>query len=270
MFIDSNSKIITSTDAFGLKPSPVLYGGGRGDNFAIKLPERSQAGFGKLADRRLTSTFFGQDCYSCPTMGDTHGIHDRKIFVFGDQFLPWRLGEGINCVPVMRIENANFEQIKQALLAQQGNGFCPHEGSVFVVGLLFYVCRVGSSKFWADFTSFQGWVKANFQAKVWPIIPPFPREFPQESIAAIHNTVVGMQCRYEGDFHGNKDPDFCLWLPLDRLFNQLGVEKLDMKSEHFHVKGAYSEIFAIGPKKGWVGFRTAFTQHIPQTIEQTF
>ena len=154
LFIDSNSKIITSTDAFVLKPSPVLYGGGRGDNFAIKLPERSQAGFGKLADRRLTSTFFGQDCYSCPTMGDTHGIHDRKVFVFGDQFLPWRLGEGINCVPVMRIEDANFEQIKQALLAQQGNGFCPHEGSVFVVGLLFYVCRVGSSKFWADFTSF--------------------------------------------------------------------------------------------------------------------
>ena len=137
-----------------LKPSPVLYGGGRGDNFAIKLPERSQAGFSKLADRRLTSTFFGQDCFSCPTMGDTHSVHDRKVFIFGDQFLPWRLGEGVNCVPVMRVEDANFEHIKQALCAQQSNGFCPPEGAVFVVGLLSHICRVGSSKFWADFSSF--------------------------------------------------------------------------------------------------------------------
>ena len=98
--INLNSKISLSV----LKPSQVLYGGGRGDNFVIKLPESSQAGFGKLANRRLTSTFFGQDCFFCPTMGDTHSMHDRKVFIFGDQLLPWRLGEGVNCVPVMMVE----------------------------------------------------------------------------------------------------------------------------------------------------------------------
>ena len=268
--VNSDSKILHSTEEFVLKPSPVLYGGGRADSFAVKLPERSQAGFGKLADQRLTSTFFGQDCYSCPTMGETHGIHERRVFLLGDQFLPWRLGEGVNCVPVMRVEDANFDLMKQALLAQQGNGFHPHEGSVFVVGLLSHICRVGSAKFWADFTSFQGWAKANFGAVVWPVIPPFPREFPEECIAAIHNVMVGMQCRYEGDFHGRNDLDFCLWLPLDRMFNQLNIQKVPMKSEHFYIKGTYGEILAIGPKEGWAGFSTNFGDHYPQTIESTF
>ena len=203
-------------------------------------------------------------------MGATHGIHDRKVYLLGDQFLPWRLGEGINCVPVMRLEDANFELMKQALLAQQGNGFQPQEGSVFVVGLLSYICRVGSAKFWADFSSFQGWARANFGAAVWPVIPPFPCDFPEESITAIHNVMTGMQCRYEGDFHGNYDLDFCLWLPLDRLYNQLGVDKIPMRSEHFHLKGIYGEIFAIGPKTGWAGFSTKFKDHIPQAIESTF
>ena len=272
LHIDSNSKLSSSTDSFILNPSPVLYGGARGDNFAVKLPERSQTGFEKLADQRLTSSFLGQDCHSCPIMGDTHGIQDRRVFVLGDQFLPWRLGEGADCVPVMRIEDANFELLKQALMAQRGHGFCPYEGSIFCVGLLSHICRVGSKKFWDDFLSFQGWAKANFSVSVFPFIPPFPKDFPKECLSAIHNVFIGIASRYEGDFHGRKDTDFCLWLPLDRMMNQIGASKIPMRSEHFYIKGANGDHdkFIIGPDMGWEGFSTAFREHLPQDIEKLF
>ena len=236
------------------------------------MPERQQSGFGKLAEQRLTSSFLGQDCHSCPTVGDQHGIHDRKVFCLGDQFMPWKLGDGLRCVPTLRVKDADFDSIKHALLAQKSNGFDPQEGSIFIVGLLSYVCRAGSKKFWDDFVSFQGWLRDTFKGRVWPVIPPFPRSLPPACIAAIHNVLVGMQCRHMGNFVDEKDFDFCLWAPLDRMFHKIGLKKIPFTTEPFHLKGYKGgpQKTVFGPSEGWEGLDENFKVHVPQEIEFKF
>ena len=272
LFVSSTSACSFTLDTFSLTPSPVLYGGARGDSFTVKMPERQPSGFGKLADQRLTSTFLGRDCHSCPSVGGQHGISDKKVFVLGDQFLPWKLGEGLQCVPTLRVEDADFESIKQALLAQKSHDFDPQEGSIYIVGLLSYICRVGSKKFWEDFVSFQGWIRDVFKGRVWPVIPPFPDKFPPACVAAIHNVIVGMQGRHMGNFVDEKDLDFCLWSPLDKFFHQLGLKKVPFTTEPFHLRGYKGgpQKIIFGPSEGWRGVSDSFSVHVPEKIESQF
>ena len=233
--VGGDSKIRHSLEKFALNPSPCMYGGDRGDNFAVKLPLKQQNGFDMLADHKLTATWLGMDCHVCPTQTNTHDIKGKKVFILGDQFLPWRVGQGGNCVPLLRIEDGDCTAIRHALVAQVNNGFKPEEGSIFAVALLSHLCRVGSQHFWRELDDLARWCQGVFKATLWPFLPPFPVGFPAGCLVAIHRFLTELQGRYLGDFQGRVEGRYTLWYPLDKFFNDLKAEKTEMSAEHIFV-----------------------------------
>ena len=75
-----------------------------------------------------------------------------------------------------------------------------------------------------------------------------------------------------GNFVDEKDLDFCLWSPLDKLFHQLGLKKVPFTTEPFHLRGYKGgpQKIIFGPSEGWRGVSDSFSVHVPEKIESQF
>ena len=242
---------------FSVGVSPLMWGGGRKDVFALKTPESVPEFFDRLADVRCTSTFLANQCSSCQLAGSDHDISDKKVYFLGDQFLPWRVGGEGDCVPTIRVENADFQQLKNVLFAQKKSGFEPPQGSVFAVALLCHLARVGNTTFWSHFADFSAWCQRHLGAVCWPFLPAFSESLPEQFRVSTHQFMVEMQGRHNGDFLKKKDARFSLWMPFEKVSKKYNINMVKIVAPNvcMNVEG---ERVLFCPKNWLAGFWGGF------------
>ena len=268
--VSPEGDVYTSQVDFSIGVAPPIWGAGRRECFALKTPEEVPRFFERLADVYATSTFLANQCSSCLSLNSDHDISEKKVYILGDQFIPWRVGEGGDCVPTIRVQNADFQQLKNVLFAQKKSGFEPPQGSVFAVGLLTHLARIGNAAFWDHFLDFSGWCQRHFGAVAWPFIPPFPRSISANCLVTLHQFLVEMQGRYMGCTLGKRDPIYSLWKPLDFTSNENGIAKVKIVAPNVCMKSSGGEKILICPENGLPGFEDDFSKGIPKQLETKF
>ena len=137
--------------------------------------------------------------------GGTHSINESKVFLLGDHLLPPNVGGGGDCVPVGRVDRADFEHIKSFLLAQRQSGFKPVKGAVFAVSLSYHLMVVGNELWWKHFDNFVWWAVSEFQVQVVPFFMPYPATLSLRYVLRMHQGHSELRGRYLGDFVSGYD-----------------------------------------------------------------
>ena len=268
--VSPTGEVSTSQVDFSIGVSPLMWGGDRKECFALKTPEHVPRFFERLADVYSTSTFLANQCSSCLTLGSDHDISEKKIYLLGDQFIPWRVGEGGDCVPTIRVQNSDFQQLKNLLFAQKKSGFEPPQGSVFAVGLLSHLARVGNAAFWDHFRDFYGWCQRHFGAVCWPFLPPFPKSISASVLVTLQQFLVELQGRSMGCSLGKRDPIYGLWKPFVEVAKKQGIVKVKVVAPNVCMKTIGGEKILICPENGWPGFEGEFSKFLPKDLEIQF
>ena len=255
---------------FRLPQLPKFTSDGRTSKASVSLPAAEKPGqFWRLNNLKLSATFRGGDCSTCKTEGGKHDISSHYLYLLGDNTCPALVGGRADCVPTLRVENGDFRMLKEALSAQKRSGFNPPKGSVFAVGLLFHLCRVGCDEYWRHFYDFEEWLSQTFGARAMPFVPPFPEDLPEDCLLTIEQCLMVMRAKYLGDFVGGTDDTFCLWKPLVKVFEDLKCKRAKCVVPPVAMDSERGVVLR-GAGKMWPGIPEDFSTSVPLSIEQRF
>lgn len=237
---------------------------------AIILPTPSPPKvFRSLKNLKMSCSFMGNNCTCCNFLGGNHSIKNCQVFFLGDTFFPAMIGGAGECAPNIRVEQGDFNQLRDVLLAQKANGFSPKAGSFAMVGLLAHLLRVGAENYLAQLVDFSNWLNTHFNLRTFPILFPFQLGFTDVQLVIIRQFFTLWQGKHMGDFLGNHDSTFQFWVP---LFDTLQTLKIDRKPLPVPpvtiTSGSPRVIECI--QDNWVGYTAGSSKRIPQQIESLF
>ena len=211
----------------------------------------------------------GNNCTCCNFLGGNHSIKNCQVFFLGDTFFPAMIGGAGDCAPNSRVEQGDFNQLRDVLLAQKAKGFSPKAGSFAMVGLLAHLIRVGAEIYLAQLDDFSKWLNTHFNLRTFPILFPFQQGFTDVQLVIIRQFFTLWQGKHMGDFLGNHDPTFQFWSPLFDTFQTLKVERKPLPVPPVTTTSGSPRVFEC-IQDNWVGYTVGSSKRIPQQIESLF
>ena len=264
-----DGEVYRKTEKFSLPSTPPLDGDIRIDGSAIKVPGKTYRHFEHLGNLTFACSFLGPSCTTCKHNGSNHNIYGNRVYLLGDSFLPPRVGGEADCVPVIRALEADFEILKLILTAQKKSGFKPKPGAVFAVGILNYLCKVGSSMYWEQYDRFSKWILQSFGGICMPFLVPVPRDIGRENLSSVLQWWTVATTRYAGNFMGSYNRQYALWIPLEESFKALGSQYIDLTAPNVCIWNT-PDIIARCASKFWEGVDLDFQRHLPHAVESVF
>ena len=138
--------------------------------------------------------------------------------MIGDQCLPASIGAETKCIPVIRIEDASFEGLKQVLWSQKNMGFRTAEGAIYAVSSLSYLLRVGNEMYWQGFYELEKWVKEKMGGILAPFLMPYGL-LEEEYLSKVQQFFTVTRARYLGDMTDARMVwHFSFWKPLFEFY----------------------------------------------------
>ena len=269
-YFADQGEIGKTSHVLGVRNEPNIYDDARSLKAAIKIPLKSYKHFENLSSKQLHCSFRANNCTSCFEHGRNHGIGDKNVFMITDQFGPASIGLKGQCVPTIRFQNPDFNDIIEALEAQKKCGFKPKAGSIFIVNINSILGRVGCEKYWRDFDLFSDWLKNNFDGRAMPMLSPYSNQLPSSMILNLHTWYTTLIARHDSDQEGQEMSLYKLWKPLDRTFSFINMPKRAFEATFLDTsKNNNSGIIKI-PEIGWLGLELGVGCKIPDEIEYTF
>ena len=197
---------------FELPNCPKFFGNNLTDNLAWILPKPNFTLQGFPTNTAVTSSFYGNSCNSCFNNGEAHAINDSaRLIILADEHWPSVLGSRGSCLPTLRVEAGNFEQVQFLLNYQRSKGLKFKTGSYAIICLLTHLARVGHSLYWAEFQTFSSWASKSLNLTVLPSLVPFPTGYSTSSLISFAQLFVHMQVADVGDKSGLGNLKYCLW-----------------------------------------------------------
>ena len=225
--------------------------------------------FKKLKDKSYSSTIKGNFCTTCKTGGRGHSVGNQKLFLVGDSYLPALVGGTGDCIPTMRVENGNFQDLQVLLQGLKSLGFNPPAGSIFVVSLTHHLCMVGAATYWEQMDDFIRWSTKEFGVTVMPLVSPFPEDSSESYLLNIHQGLGVFRVRFIGDQTNGQDWRYVLWKPLVELLKTKECFHKKFKVPTTHLKHL-GNVVLHHPNRVWMGFGGDFSEYLPPDIESDF
>ena len=204
---------------------PPLESDDRRDRSAIIFPRdvSKYPDWFRVHNLKLDTTHKGRDCFSCAHVSGSHVLSNVKLVVIGDQCLPASIGAETKCIPVIRIEDASFEGLKQVLWSQKNLGFRTAEGAIYAVSTLSYLCRVGNEMYWQGFYELEKWVKEKMGGILAPFLMPYGL-LEEEYLSKVQQFFTVTRARYLGDMTGARTVwHYSFWKPLFEFYVKKAV-----------------------------------------------
>ena len=235
----------------------------------IPGPTETDPNFSALRNFPISASFRGDKCGSCKLGGGEHSISESRVFLLGDHLLPPNVGGGGDCVPVGRVDRADFEHIKSFLIAQGRSGFKPAKGTVFAVSLSHHLMVVGNEMWWKHFDDFVWWAVSEFQVQVVPFFMPYPNTLALKYVLRMHQGHSELRGRYLGDFVGGYDWRYCLWKPLTDYLASGNAKKEHHELPPIILKKQGNVVLECG-NRVWMGLEGSCDKKVPTSYEQDF
>ena len=200
---------------------------------------------------------------------------------------PPQIGSRGDCVPVLRVGQCSFDQIKEVLLAQKANGFDPigskikgskgqgqnHTYGFALVSLLTHLCRVGAEEYWLQLDSFSNWLSVNFGWSTVPLLFPYPKGLPEVSLSIIQQFNTILKGRYMGDFNGNFEQKYIMWRSTSDFFSLFDTAKIALTVPPVVLKSKVNkqELTVLECEQTvWEGVSQNFSNRVPFLVENKF
>ena len=201
----------TYRTSFTPSHSPLFFGNNAIEKLTWILPRPNFSISGFPANTAVTSSFFGNSCNSCYSSGNGHAINDKpRLLLLTDEHMPPVIGSRGSCLPTLRIESGNFEQLQTIMEYQRSCGFKMRAGSIAIVCFLSHLARVGHSVYWSDLKIFSSWAQKSLNLTVVPSLVPFPVGYSMSTLISFTQMFVNIQAADVGGGSGSGFK-FCLW-----------------------------------------------------------
>ena len=224
----------------------------------------------RIHNLKLEMTWKGRDCYSCEHISGSHNLTNVKLVIAGDQYIPATIGAETKCAPVIRIEDATFEAIKQALWSQRNMGFRTVEGAIYAVSLQSFLCRAGSDRFWHEFDELEKWVRDKMGGVLAPFFMPYGL-LDDEMLSKMQQCLTVMRARYLGDPGGQPQWPFSLWQPLYAFFKENAIVRRAVSVAASMVKTPSGKVITVeGAQRAYQGILGEFKKEYPEDFEIVF
>ena len=251
---------------------PSLEQDPRSKKCAISYPKdiKTHTLFSELANWKIDSSFIGCYCYICKLLNSEHKMLAKKLICLADQYFPPQIGAKSDCVPVIRIEDGNFEAIKSALKSQKAAGFKPGAEAVYLVGLTAHLAKVGAGLYWKEFDLFAKWLKDSSGGIAVPFICPVSKDLPKLTHINLHQGLTVMRARYVCQNSGTQVWQYSLWKPYWNLLNKAAeFETVVVPPVYIEAEDMPTRVVNCSTKV-WIGMDGDFSKTVPKKIEKLF
>ena len=225
----------------------------------------------RVHNLKIDSTCKGKDCFSCSHLSGSHTVSNVKLVILGDQHIPASVGAETRCIPVIRVEDGDFEAIKQVLWSQKNMGFKTVEGAVYAVALSSYLFRAGSELYWQGFDDLERWVRERMGGVLAPFIMPYAM-LNDELLSKMQQCITVMRARFMGDLAAGRTVwHFSFWQPLYEFFSKCGANRRAIHVAPSKVRTPSGQMIAVESlQRAFSGVPGDFKTALPPDIEKAF
>lgn len=216
-----------------------------------------------------SSSFIGGDCYSCFPSRRKHSINGKsRLIILGDQFIPPVVGAKGDCCLVLRVNQGNFNEMKDLIFFQISQGFKFSNGSVVCIFLLSHLLRIGENKYWQDLSRFMEWLRHTFKVTVLPGIPPYPAGLEPAQLVTISQYFYHLLGANSGKGRVGGNNLCILWKPFHLTAKEFKTASTQVAVPPMEVREAKCTMY---PEQVFCsGFEGDWSTQMPCTIQTTF
>jgi hypothetical protein len=216
-----------------------------------------------------SSSFIGGDCYSCFPSRRKHSINGKsRLIILGDQFIPPVVGAKGDCCLVLRVNQGNFNEMKDLIFFQISQGFKFSNGSVVCIFLLSHLLRIGENKYWQDLSRFMEWLRHTFKVTVLPGIPPYPAGLEPAQLVTISQYFHHLLGANSGKGRVGGNNSCILWKPFHLTAKEFKTASTQVVVPPMEVREAKCMMY---PEQVFCsGFEGDWSTQMPCTIQTTF